>query len=251
MFTSYFDEAGGEDHGFIVVCGYAGTFESWQQFEWDWKIFLANYRVPYFHMKEYSQSKGAFEAWEGKDGTRTTFLRDASRIIDEASHHAFICHVDYTIFAEIDRYIELSEAFGSPYGLAARTCADMAVTWNRRQSGKVEMECVFESGGPGVGDLMKAMDIPPRLPRPIFKPSIDTEAERGVVQLQPADFLAYEIRKYVVDHPKIKKREMCERKSLRSLTPVKLATTFYTPNKMLERCQALGVKKRRVPKPAA
>jgi hypothetical protein len=37
MFRCFFDEGGGEDHGFIAVCGYVASFEQWKRFETEWK----------------------------------------------------------------------------------------------------------------------------------------------------------------------------------------------------------------------
>jgi hypothetical protein len=56
MFTCYFDEAGGKDHGFTVVAGWAASIERWEHFEVDWKLFLIKWGVPHLHMKEFTQS---------------------------------------------------------------------------------------------------------------------------------------------------------------------------------------------------
>lgn len=63
MLTCYLDEAGGKAEGFTVICGWVSTVAQWEQFEIDWRLFLASYKVPYFHMKEFAQSTGPFKKW--------------------------------------------------------------------------------------------------------------------------------------------------------------------------------------------
>ena len=44
-----------------VVAGFVSTVENWGQWETDWRLALASFDVPYFHMKE-------FNAPDKKDG---------------------------------------------------------------------------------------------------------------------------------------------------------------------------------------
>lgn len=147
MLTLYCDEAGGESERFIVVCGWVASVLQWQQFEYNWRLFLAKYNVPYFHMKEYSQSVGAFKQWKGKEGTRRAFIRDAASIIGDTIQRGFVCYVNYDVFEKADRNFELREMFNSPYALAGRTCVAFANDWRRKNNSALEMEYVFEDGG--------------------------------------------------------------------------------------------------------
>jgi len=83
FYTSYFDESGGLDHGFIAVCGWLASVERWQRFEKEWKLLLSFHDVPYFHMKELAHFNGPYEKWLGKVITspRTEFLKEAAGII--------------------------------------------------------------------------------------------------------------------------------------------------------------------------
>jgi hypothetical protein len=101
MLTCYFDEAGGEDHGFIIVSGFVSTVAQWQQYEYDWKLMLAKYDVPYLHMKEISQFRGPFAKWKSAPGTRSQFLACASGIISDRAQHAFSHYVDCTAFGRL------------------------------------------------------------------------------------------------------------------------------------------------------
>jgi hypothetical protein len=82
MFQSFFDESGGADHGFITVCGWVASVERWRQFETEWKTMLVQFNVPYFHLKELSQSRGPYSKWFGKPSAeRDALFAEASRII--------------------------------------------------------------------------------------------------------------------------------------------------------------------------
>lgn len=255
MLASYFDEAISEDRGFITVCGWAATIAQWQQFEYDWRLFLAKYDVPYFHMLEYAHSKGPFKKWHGKkwEGTRKNFMRDAATIVSETAQRGFIAFVDNEIFETYDKAYELRSRFNSPYALAGRSCVAMANTWQRTTaSGQLEMKYVFEDGGPDKGGLISAMQaLPPHLPAPIFEPGHDSKASKkwpngrkGLVQLQAADYLAYEIRKFVVDHPLIKAGTRGFRASLGALPNEKIDKAFITGAKLEQLCKLANIKRR-------
>lgn len=69
MFTPYFDcSRSGQGDGIVVVSGWLSTVEKWEQFTFDWKLVLARFNVPYFHMKEFAHSVIAYaEGWKGEE----------------------------------------------------------------------------------------------------------------------------------------------------------------------------------------
>ena len=219
MLTCYFDEAGGEDHGFIIVSGFVSTVAQWQQYEYDWKLMLAKYDVPYLHMKEISQFKGPFAEWKNALGTRSQFLACATGIISDRAQHAFSHYVDCKAFDRLGEEYPIKQIASSPYALAAMGCITQSLHFRERTSGTVDIECIFEEKGPDVGGLMTTIQKRrPHLPFPIFKPGRNTPVAKGLIQLQAADYLAYEMRKYIVDNPRYMTGERIPRKSLLSLT---------------------------------
>jgi hypothetical protein len=74
-YSLYCDAAGGKDHGFIVVAGYLSTYEKWLAFNREWNILLGTVDLPYFHMKEFAQSRGPFADWKDDErgSSRDTF----------------------------------------------------------------------------------------------------------------------------------------------------------------------------------
>lgn len=221
MFTCYFDEAGGDDHGFTVVAGFMASVEQWDSFEIDWKLFLIKYDVPYMHMLEFAHCSGPFKKWKEPrfEPTRRNFLREAAEIIHSHIKRGFLCIVKHEHFYDAAALYPSQIYPRSPYALAGRTCAACAKQWVRKHLSKLDIEFVFEDGGPdkhGLSDTLTKLN--PRLPGPIFKPSRDTpDGRRGLVQLQSADWFAYEIRKWQVDRPDLQTPRKEARKSLRAL----------------------------------
>jgi hypothetical protein len=252
MLSGYFDEAAGDDYGFTVVAGYPASVEQWDSFEIDWKLFLASYHVPYFHMSKFSQFKKPFHEsrWRNSPAYRAKFLQDAADIIRSKVERGFSCYVDHDAFRRTNEAFCLSEAVGSAYGVAGRVCAALCHIRRRMAKRYEEGQYVFEDGGPDKGGLIKALDMRPKFPDPIFRPGRDIRDRKvglrsGLVQLQAADFLAYEIRKFVADHPKMKLGERGPRASLGLLTAIKTDRRFYDYNRLMVLSKAGWKLKRR------
>jgi len=222
MMTCYFDESiedwidkDGKPHKFTFVCGYIASIAQWERFEIDWKLYLAKYDVGAFHMKHYSQSVGEFAKWKEKrwEPTRKRFISDAAEIIGDIARHGFVAMISESVFALVNQEYTLGEASGSPYGIVGRVCADLARNWQINSNGgdPSDIEFVFADGGPDKCGLMRAMTgLYPPLSDPIFKPAINEkpslkfpDGRRAIVQLQAADYLAYEVRKMFADQIKI------------------------------------------------
>src|SRR5262249_7918063 len=81
MLATYCDASGGKDQPMMVVAGYVSTLGAWQAFHSNWKLVLAKYDIPYFHMKEFAHFRGPFEGWQAKEGTRRNLLSDLASVI--------------------------------------------------------------------------------------------------------------------------------------------------------------------------
>jgi len=246
MLTCYFDEAGGDDQKWMIVAGYVSSVTQWETFESDWRIALSKYDVPYLHMKELAHFKGPFLKWKKESGTRARFLSTAADIINSNVLFGISVTVHYKDFEYANRQYDLTSMVSSPYALAGRSCiAEANVVRGKTVSGSLDMEYIFERGGPDAGGLVNAvMKITPTLPVPIFKPSRNWNGQRGVVPLQASDYLAYEISKYVIDHQKYKRGERFPRMSLGALTATNVHRRFWNLERLRALCDRMGVKKR-------
>jgi hypothetical protein len=224
MMTSYYlycDEAGGKDHGFIVVAGYLSTFARWEAFTQEWNQLLVAYDLPYFHMKEFAQSKGPFAKWKDNEGKRTAFLSCAAAIIRNHVERGFASIVEFSSFQRVNELYHLDRAFGVPYSLAGITCVEKVSDYLGTHHG---VEYIFEDGDKGKGKLMEVMGQQGHS-LPIFHPSRDKCDKRGriikgVIPIQAADFAAYELRKVFKDDPTESWPIYRYRKSLQELAGV-------------------------------
>jgi hypothetical protein len=237
--TAYYDEAGGADMGFTFVCGYCATVAQWESFEVDWKLFLIKFGVPYLHMKEFAQSNKCYAAWKGNEPLRARFLGTAAEIIASHASRAFSVSVSHECFDKVNLKYKVRETFSSPYALAGRTC--IAIANKFIHGAKTEpppIEHIFDDGGPDKGGLINSLQaMMPYLPAPSFKPSRDVKPCRqwpdgrmGLVQLQAADYLAYELGKLLREIRFNKGRPV--RKSLLALNGVRLDKSSFTEDRL-------------------
>jgi hypothetical protein len=241
-FTSYFDAGGGEDHGFIVVNGWLSTLSKWDSFEVDWRLLLASYNLPYFHMKHFSQSTGPFSNWKGNETKRRIFLSNVAEIIKSHVQWGAACAVPLDVFEKVNRTYALDRAVGPPYSLAGRDCiAHMHEYLRAKNDGALPpIKYVFEDGDKGKGELIRVMQKD-GYSSPIFEPSVDQttrkgEFRKGVVQLQAADFAAYELRKAIKDDPNDEWPMHRYRKSLQALANIPAWWGKYSELDLITMC---------------
>jgi hypothetical protein len=262
MMTCYFDEAiegpwnddVGKPHEFTFMCGYVGNFEQWQQFAVEWRKFLDGYGIEDFHMTDYCASSGEFRKWKPRkfEPTRIAFMMDASRIVKQFVRYGFIAGLSQSAFDEANQSYALKETFGSPYGVAGRACAELARSRRPKfYPDETELEYVYEDGAEGKGGLEHGMTkLIPAFPYPIFKPGKSQKPSReypdgrkAVLQLQAADYLAYEIRKLFADQVKIDPIRNV-RLSFKALTPIPTVKQLFTGKELQSMCKELGVERR-------
>ena len=236
MFETYCDESGGADHGFIAVAGWLASADRWRKFETDWKALLERYEVPYLHMKDVAHFQGPYKKWFAARDEREKFLAQAVEIIQQTVEFGFLSVVWYDAFRKVNERFYLDKHQHSPYAIAGRFCIARANQWMRRQGYSVrDVAYIFEDGGPDVGgltDLAKRSGVQ----IPTFHPSRDTELQSGMVPLQAADFLAYEIRKGVRDHrDKFTKPEEF-RKSFQAFFSCDVEQGNYEESELLDLC---------------
>ena len=262
MMTCYFDESiekwtddEGKSRKFTFVCGYVASVQQWERFEVDWRRYLDLYEITDFHMADYCQNAGEFRKWRGEEfaSTRTNFIQDASIIIRKFARYGFVAAVSDSVFQYINEMFKLKESCGSPYGLVGRECADLARTRRSRFYPKEsDLEYVYEDGGPDKRGLVHAMtELRPAFPYPIFKPGKTHKPSRkypdgrkAVVQLQAADYLAYEVRKLFADQIKVKPIRGV-RLSFEALTPIPTAKQMFTDKELIAMCKRNRIDRRK------
>jgi hypothetical protein len=110
--------------------------------------------------------------------------------------------------------------------------------------------CVFDDGGEDKGGLISAAKIAPTTSRsPDFEPSRDIQdrkrgMRKGTIQIQAADFLAYEVRKFIADHPKIRTGDREARESFRMFGKKKPDTKLMSEERIIATCKRYGIQRR-------
>lgn len=236
LLSSYFDASGGKDQGFIVVAGYVARLSRWEMFARDWRFMLGQYNVPYFHMKDFAHGKEPFDnpEWK-KEPRRENFLRDLVSVIATYTDFSVACLIRYEDFFEVDKHYHLRDAYPLPYVLAARDCIAIVNKQLKKKGISDPVKYVFERGDRGAGALVD-LAIAQNLNVPTFEPSRDHGNEKGVVQLQAADFASYELHKGMkatVGNMALAKY----RRSLLALASLKTCWGKYDKVKLIELCE--------------
>jgi hypothetical protein len=237
MMTAYFDES--YSRGFTVICGWIASVEEWERFEIDWKLFLISYKVPHFHMKEFAHSVGPFKKWKETRYFRARFIHDAWEVIRPLVRGGFASCVQDVLLERVNRSYKLKDAFSSGYALVGRACVDWAEYFAR--DSKADVRCIFDDGGPDKRGLIRAAEIEPKAASPCFQPSRDIQdpqkgERRGAVQIQAADFLAYEVSKYIKDHALIRSGSRKGRESLRLFGQKRPEMLFFDEQRLTALC---------------
>ena len=197
MLTLYADASGDVDQDRIIVAGYVATIEKWTQFDYDWKLLLAKYGLPYFHMSDFAHSRPPFEHLKGQAGTRRNILSGLAEIIRATVLLSIASSIRYQDFATVNKDYALAEAFGCEYAMCGRDCVV------RGQNVLVKMgyqgdrfRAIFEQGDVGHGHLSRIL-VRDKKVSPIFEPSRPgiVDGHPGLTPLQAADFVAYELFK--------------------------------------------------------
>ena len=128
MLSCYFDASYDSPPTVTVVSGWIASTAAWERFDTDWRILLARYEVPYFHMREFAHSVGPFASWKGEENKRANFLRNAVDIIRACALHGFACLVEHAPFNSVNAQYYLSEWVGTPYALAGGTASHMPIS---------------------------------------------------------------------------------------------------------------------------
>ena len=83
-YNTYFDSSRAAGDAEVVVGGLLSTVEEWEQFEISWRLTLAKFDVPYFHMREFNShsSRGAFKhpKWR-TESYRAEFMSHLTQIM--------------------------------------------------------------------------------------------------------------------------------------------------------------------------
>ncbi len=195
----YFDDSQttGEFWG---IGGYVGSALHWEAFDTYWPMALANHTVPYFHMREMGDPKGAFAKWhppQEHEAERSAFFSDLTTVINQSGLTGFNCLVRMKDLTRLNKEYGLDL---QPYPLAAYGCmllvgkdyigkpTQLIFDHVEKVESKLATARAYADsnkyyGPDGVFDNVAVMGLP------------KNQTSKQVPALQAADFWAWEYRK--------------------------------------------------------
>jgi len=203
-----------------VVAGYVSTVEQWAQWEIQWRMALASFNVPYFHMRDFITYEPPFSGQRWKsESYRVRFLSTLIDITREWAVATVGSAIKQSVFNFHNGFYELDSRY-NPYVLCGRDCAVKVHRFIREEyRSELPIAYFFEQGDLGKGMLVEEM-MASGLSAPSFKrprPDPKNPSEPPAIQLQACDLIAWEIRRGNIDF-EVKGRL---RKSLHALSRIK------------------------------
>lgn len=216
MLEAYFDESGthGEKSGVVTVAGFVAQQEKWAAFAVEWREFLRREGVNCFHRAHLESFAGEFGRDKGWDEERR------NRVVNEAQaligKYVYLGIAHSVIKADYDEVMtgEVRRKLGAKYyTFCAQACMRKIAAWAMSFHNEA-INYFFEAGAKGEGELAQMMGrvIKRREARAAFRlgnlsfaPKCDEVIGAGddevlfpgLVQLQAADILAYEVYKHM------------------------------------------------------
>jgi hypothetical protein len=200
LVTFYGDDSGTDDKTNVAVAGYVSDKLRWDEFGDRWQKLLDEEDIEVFHRTDMEGPPyhGNFKDWTKPRMVRV--LREAHRIIRRARIRGFGNSVRVKAYHQIFPK-NLKTAFGGTYGWCADACVAGVGKWANAKGHWVTY--IFEAGTKGRNEVDIAMRSLSKDPKDREKYRIanwDFAPKKGpgsVIQLQAADFLAYETYKYI------------------------------------------------------
>jgi len=179
-----------------VVAGYIGSVFQWERFIPRWQSVLHAFGVTIMHRSQLEAFQGEFEGWD--NDRRAAFLQRLHPIIKDCTYTAIGTSV---IKADWDDVMpaDIQQLYGGVFGWAAGVNFTHARVWCERHNHHDPLEWVYEAGTCGakqIGEMFHTLQINPVLQQQHrIKPNGWSFQHKGVVPLQSADVVAYELFK--------------------------------------------------------
>jgi hypothetical protein len=216
VFSAYFDESGTDKQSPIMcVAGYVFADEEVLRFTAEWNELLAEYGLPYLHMKDFVHSRGPFKglARADRDGL---YPRLIAVLRARLAHGIVISMSEREYEAVVPR--ELRREFESAYAVCSFLSFVAVQRWADRERYDGPIAYTFEAGDEHASEAARHMQGLAQDPiaRAVTRYDSHSFASReSAVPLQAADVLAWEWTKHVRDT--VMRRARPTRKSLHEL----------------------------------
>jgi hypothetical protein len=195
--TGYFDASGAPDQGTVLVVGGFMSFESrWIQLEPRWNKALRKEGIKCFHMSDLINGKKEFEGWKTKPDKQRRLLMALIQILKETVVCSFGSIVVLDDWEKTNREYALAENDFQPYSLAGWSTVQRALRWCKTNGYRVPPPLfIFEHGDKHQDAMIRRVekDFGVIIRTALKKPDKKNPNELPVVQLQSADFVAWQM----------------------------------------------------------
>jgi hypothetical protein len=204
VLKGWFDESGNShpDMNVSSFAGYISSVDTWNQFEPLWQKVLDDFEVPYFHGREFGPSIGPFAKWKGKEHepTRIAFIQRLTKAVSDSGTD--IVGVAGAVFlGDLDHFNKTHKQAIEPYSFCMSAC--LMELFNRiwKTEDRVEAVCgTIDRGHLRIDKAFGYLSHDPFYSQcekfitmiPLCKGIEDL----NVLQLQFADFAAWEVRQF-------------------------------------------------------
>jgi hypothetical protein len=194
LLLCFLDESGNSET-FVMGCAFSSD-RKWLRLDKEWKRVLAEYRIPYFHMRELVARRGPFTGWS--DHKADSLIKKLVWIFTTYVGMwigTTISVRDYNAIIETDRRKKRRNV----YFHAFQTCLSAVMLYCERKSLKEKVGFIFDSGSMstahaagyfGAFKLLEEMANREQVGALLF------EDDKKNSALQAADLLAYEVHKH-------------------------------------------------------
>jgi hypothetical protein len=190
MLTAACDARMDPGRAFLSVGGFVSSAMGWVDFDGAWRDRLAQEGLSYFHMAEFADSVGDFEALKKQQQRRRGLLTDLLGIIGSHAYRKFGVTVEVeAIDAEFSEQNKLGYA-PNALALAGEVACGQAVLWAREEGSMLEF--VFAEGDLERGKLAEQVKVLTGV-MSTFRPKKDSPRTEGFTPLQAADILVYQM----------------------------------------------------------
>jgi Protein of unknown function (DUF3800) len=235
MLTAYLDETGhskDEKQRFNGMAGLIAPAYNWEVFERKWKATLKEYKLPFFHMKDFANFKGHYEGWS-EERRKKLFGK-------LMLHMETIAPLPIGIIIPMEEFRKLTEEeqgyFEDPYYFCWQSMIAMANTYLEFKRAPLEekVAMVFSDQVEFKKETRKLWEIIQhgQILNRRAATSPDFRDMRELVPLQAADIVAYEAYK---EYERLRHRPNADQRfGLKRLTKMserhghKLMFTFHT-----------------------
>ncbi len=200
MYTAYYDASNKESDTDrpLVVVGLLSTVTSWARLEREWNEVLADFQVPYLHMREFAPCTKVFASWKRDEKRRAEFLEALARVTKRGVNKCFQLRLVPAAYIKLNAEFTLVEEFGGAYSFLTGVSYLKAGEWFRKNYPSHQIKHVVEAGDAGQGAFIvraSQLDNPP-----VPQPKKDPVTGLVFPPFQAVDLLAYEGRLNIERH---------------------------------------------------